>query len=171
MARPAGDNSLANREIERKFLVSSDAWRDGTPGVPMRQGYLSEGTRATVRVRVAASHAWLTIKGRAIGGVRPEHEYEIPVAEAEALLPLCSGAIVEKERHRIAHGDHIWEVDVFAGANSPLVTAEVELDSPDEAVTIPGWVGREVSDEPRYSNSSLAQHPYSDWPTRSRLAP
>jgi len=171
MARPTGDNALANREIERKFLVSSDAWRDGTSGVPMRQGYLSEGTGTTVRVRVAGPRAWLTIKGRPEGGVRPEYEYEIPVAEAEAMLPLCSGTIVEKERHRVVHGDHTWEVDVFDGVNRPLITVEVELDSPDETVEIPSWVGREVTGEARYLNASLARRPYRDWDEGSRLEP
>ena len=171
MARPASDDPLANREIERKFLLASDAWRDGTPGVPMRQGYLSEGSRTTVRVRLAGPRAWLTIKGRAEHGVRPEYEFEIPVVEAEAMLSLCSGTIIVKERHRIVHGSHTWEVDVFAGANHPLVTAEVELDSPDEAVEIPSWVGREVSDDSRYANSSLARQPYGDWTEKSRLDP
>lgn len=171
MARPASDDPLTNREIERKFLVSSDAWSDGSPGVPMRQGYLSEGTRTTVRIRIAGSDAWVTIKGRAVKGVRPEYEYKIPIADAEAMLPLCSGTIVEKERHRVAHGSHTWEVDVFAAANHPLVTAEVELDSPDEAVQLPSWVGREVTGETRYLNAALARQPYNEWPEQARLRP
>lgn len=171
MARPAGDDSLTNLEIERKFLVSSDDWRDGTAGVPMRQGYLSEGTRTTVRVRIAGVRAWLTIKGRAEHGARPEFEYEIPVAEAEAMLALCTGVIIEKERHRVQYAGHTWEVDVFAGANRMLVTAEVELDAADEAVELPPWVGREVTGEPRYLNASLAHTPYSAWPEESRLVP
>jgi len=171
VARPAGDDTLANREIERKFLVSSDAWRDGTPGVPMRQGYLSEGARTTVRVRIAGVRAWLTIKGSPAKGVRPEFEYEIPVAEAEAMLALCTGEIIEKERHRVPHAGHTWEVDVFAGMNQPLVTAEVELDAVDEPVELPSWVGREVTGESRYLNAALARTPYSAWPEEARLEP
>lgn len=171
MARPAGDDALANREIERKFLVSSAAWRIGTQGVPMRQGYLSGGTRTTVRVRIAGSRAWLTIKGRAENGVRPEYEYEIPVAEAEAMLALCAGEIIEKERHRVLHAGRTWEIDVFAGSNQPLITAEVELGAPDEPVQLPPWVGREVTGETRYLNASLARSPYCAWPEESRLEP
>jgi adenylate cyclase len=160
-----------NVEIERKFLVASDGWRDGTPGVPMRQGYLSEGSRTSVRVRIAATQAWLTIKGRAELGVRPEFEYAIPLAEAEAMLTLCAGEIIEKERHCVLHAGHTWEIDVFAGVNQPLITAEVELGAADEAVTLPPWVGREVSDESRYLNAELARAPYSAWPEASRLEP
>jgi len=171
VARSAGNDSLANREIERKFLVSSDAWRDGTPGVPMRQGYLSEGTRTTVRVRIAGPRAWLTIKGRAVGGVRPEYEYEIPVRDGSAMLDLCTGEIVDKVRHRVPYAGNTWEVDVFAGVNQPLITAEVELGSPDESVELPPWLGREVTGEARYLNASLAGFPYSVWPEELRLDP
>jgi adenylate cyclase len=171
VARPAGDDALENREIERKFLVSSDTWRDGTPGVPMRQGYLSEGTGTTVRVRIAGVRAWLTIKGRAEHGVRPEFEYEIPVAEAESMLAHCTGEIIEKERYRVPHAGHMWEVDVFAEVNQPLITAEVELDAADETVELPPWVGREVTGELRYLNAVLARLPYSAWPEDSRLEP
>lgn len=171
MARTTGDDSLENLEIERKFLVSSEAWCDGTPGVPMRQGYLSEGALTTIRVRIAAARAWLTIKGGAEHGVRPEFEYEIPVAEAEAMLALCSGEVVEKVRHCVPHAGHTWEIDVFAGANQPLITAEVELDAPDEVVEMPPWIGREVTGEPRYLNASLARAPYSGWTEESRLEP
>jgi CYTH domain-containing protein len=157
------------REIERKFLVIGDEWRTGSQGVFYRQGYLGAGERAvcTVRVRVAGERAWLTIKGRADHGARDEYEYPIPVADAgEMLARLCPGGRVEKIRHRVPHAGREWEVDEFIGENAPLVVAEVELDSVDAEVSLPPWVGREVTEDPRYTNAALALQPYSRWGRR-----
>lgn len=154
------------REIERKFLVTGDGWRPGARGVGYRQGYLSagDGAACTVRVRVAGEQAWLTIKGRAAGPARDEYEYPVPVADAEEMLErLCRGGTVEKRRHRVAYAGRVWEVDEFAGENAPLVLAEVELESVGAEVAIPPWVGREVTEDPRYTNAALAQLPYSRW--------
>jgi CYTH domain-containing protein len=151
------------REIERKFLVNGDGWRPGARGVPYRQGYLSAGAdaRCTVRARVAGDRAWLTIKGRASGGARDEYEYPIPVADAEEMLErLCVGDHIEKIRYRVAYAGRTWEVDEFAGENAPLVVAEVELDSIDAEVSLPPWVGLEVTYDPRYTNAALARQPY-----------
>ncbi|MCE9543248.1 MAG: CYTH domain-containing protein [Verrucomicrobia bacterium] len=154
-------------EIERKFLLSEkagyDAWRLGVEGVPYAQGYLSRGTGRTVRVRIAGAKAFLTIKGPVTGISRTEFEYEIPVADARQLLPLCDGPVIEKIRHKIPHGRHIWEVDEFLGENAGLVLAEVELADEGDAVEMPVWIGREVTGDPRYYNSNLTVHPYRLW--------
>ena len=152
------------KEIERKFLVEGDAWRTGARGVPYRQGYLDTGAGCTVRVRVAGERAFLTIKGPPQGAVRDEYEYPIPVADAEELLGrLCSGGCIEKVRHRVTHAGRVWEVDEFTGENAPLVVAEVELKRIDDEVSLPPWVGREVTEDPRYTNAALALQPYSRW--------
>jgi adenylate cyclase len=141
-------------EIERKFLVAGDGWRGGA-GRRLVQGYLSETGAATVRVRIDGAGAFLTIKGENAGAVRPEFEYPIPLADAEAILALCRRPLVEKTRYEVEHSGHVWEVDVFEGDNAGLVTAEVELDAEQEAVELPSWVGTEVTSDLRYRNSSL----------------
>ena len=150
-------------EIERKFLVVDDSWRDGTPGVRISQGYLSQDPDRTVRVRIGGEKAWLTIKGRTHGITRAEFEYAIPVDDARALLELCLPAVIDKTRHEISHGGHLWEVDDFHGENVGLVIAEVEL--ADDAISpeLPPWVGAEVSADARYFNSCLAVVPYAKW--------
>ena len=154
-------------EIERKFLLSEkaghDAWRLGVEGVPYAQGYLSRGTGRTVRVRIAGAKAFLTIKGPVTGISRTEFEYEIPVADARQLLPLCDGPVIEKIRHKIPHGRHIWEVDEFLGENAGLIVAEVELADEGDSVEMPAWIDREVTGDPRYYNSNLIVHPYRLW--------
>ncbi len=151
-------------EIERKFLVSGDGWRDhaGT-GRVFRQGYLTTAAERTVRVRRAGDRAWLTIKGRPEGRVRAEFEYEIPPADADDLLALCEATPIDKTRYRVEHAGYVWEVDVFAGANAPLVLAEVELPDAEAEVALPGWVGAEVTDDSRYQNARLSREPYDGW--------
>lgn len=156
------------KEIEHKFLVQNDQWRTSEAGHPCRQGYLYAGARGTVRVRVMADRAYLTIKGRATGITRDEFEYEIPPADAESMLSLCEGLIVEKTRFLVPHGRHTWEVDVFAGPNAGLVLAELELSDENEAFDLPPWVGENVSLDRRYANAYLSQHPYSTWPKPER---
>lgn len=148
-------------EIERKFLVSDDSWCDGSPGVRMAQGYLTLDPDRTVRVRLAGEDAWLTVKGRTTGITRVEFEYSIPPADARDLLEMCLPSVIDKTRHRIEFGGHVWEVDVFHGANEGLVLAEVELDDESVRPELPAWIGAEVSADARYYNSSLAIHPYS----------
>jgi adenylate cyclase len=150
-------------EIERKFLVRDRSVLDGSTGVHYRQGYLSLDPDRTVRVRLAGDRAFLTIKGRTVGSSRAEFEYGIPVEDAQRLLALCEATIVDKTRHRIEDAGHTWEVDVFHGVNDGLVVAEVELQSADEPLTLPDWVGDEVTDDPRYYNASLVAHPYRGW--------
>lgn len=152
------------REIERKFLVADDGWRPGFDPKPMRQGYLSFGPPASVRVRVSAAKAYLNIKQSTLNIARDEFEYAIPVADAEFMLAhLCAGQSIEKTRHHVRHGGLVWEVDVFEGANAGLVVAEVELQRADQHVDLPPWTGREVSGDARYLNSSLAQRPFITW--------
>ncbi|MES2583459.1 MAG: CYTH domain-containing protein [Pseudomonadota bacterium] len=149
-------------EIERKFLVLGDAWRS-EGGTRICQGYLNRDKARTVRVRIAGEEAYLTIKGATQGNTRAEFEYAIPLQDAEQLLVLCDGPTIDKVRRKIAHGDHVWEVDEFLGQNAGLVVAEIELASEDEVFFKPPWVGREVSDDSRYFNSQLATNPYCNW--------
>ena len=149
-------------EIERKFLVHTESWRRAD-AVEYAQGYLNRDRERTVRVRVAGDRAWLTIKGRSVGASRPEFEYEIPVADAEQLLALSDRPVVRKRRHLVPCGGFTWEVDEFLGDNEGLVVAEIELDAEDQTFEKPDWVGEEVTDDPRYFNSSLATEPYRLW--------
>lgn len=152
------------QEIERKFLVVGDRWRQGAIGTALRQGYLPTQDARTVRVRVVDGQGYLTLKGPAVGIVRPEFEYPIPLADAETILAtLCQPPLIEKHRYRIPLGDVVWEVDEFWGANQGLIVAEVELTSPDQTVALPDWVGAEVTHDLRYSNSNLARHPFTEW--------
>lgn len=151
-------------EIERKFLVKHDGWRNLVTGVAYRQGYLSTEVESTVRVRIAGDRAFLTIKGKTTGSSRPEYEYPIPLEDAaEMLNHLCHRPLIEKTRYRIALGDLVWEVDEFHGENQGLIMAEVELVSEDQAIAIPDWIGVEVSGDARYYNSYLSRNPYQSW--------
>src|SRR5690606_21971878 len=147
-------------EIERKFLVTGEGWREAAHAVlPMAQGYLNDvgamdrgEQHASIRVRIQGDEAFLNIKSREIGRSRQEFDYPVPVDEARALLALCVGGVIDKRRHLVRHEGHVWEVDEFLGDNAGLVVAEIELGSPDEAFALPPWAGREVTDEPRYYN-------------------
>ena len=152
-------------EVERKYLVAGDAWRESvTRSTRIVQAYLTDSGPAVVRVRVRGDSAYLTIKGTSNGISRSEFEYEIPVEDALDMLgELATGPVIDKVRHLVPVGDHMWEIDVFAGDNAPLVMAEIELDSPDETFERPDWLGIEVSDDQRYYNVNLARDPYSRW--------
>ncbi len=144
-------------EIERKFLVKSDAWRK-TAGIGRRfcQGHISKGSLSSVRVRRAADQAYLTVKGARIGIARAEFEYDIPVEHAEEMLQsLCAKPLLEKTRYCVIYDDVTWEIDVFAGPAEGLVVAEVELSSVDQEVSMPEWIGVEVTNDPRYRSSSI----------------
>lgn len=157
-------------EIERKFLVLDDSWRSAADaGTPLRQAYLSRVTgadavRSSIRVRTDGECAYLNIKSATMGVRRQEYEYPIPPADAEAMLAdLCVGAVVEKIRYHVTVGAHVWEIDVFTGANAGLVVAEIELDDETDAFEHPPWLGKEVSMDTRYYNVCLAERPYSSW--------
>nr|WP_315233862.1 CYTH domain-containing protein [uncultured Albidiferax sp.] len=149
-------------EIERKFLVTGSDWRQGA-GTVFSQGYLNRDKQRTVRVRIAGAQGFLTIKGANRGATRAEFEYEIPLADAEQLLALCEGPIIQKVRRVLVHAGSTWEVDEFEGLNAGLVVAEIELASEDQQFERPAWLGCEVTDDARYFNSSLATTPFSAW--------
>ena len=149
-------------EIERKFLVTGNQWRQ-TDGIQYCQGYLNRDKGRTVRVRVAGEQGFLTIKGVTTGASRAEFEYEIPLADAEELLKLCDGPIIRKVRRLVVYEGFTWEVDEFLGENAGLVIAEIELESEDQQFERPEWVGEEVTDDPRYYNSNLSVNPYGRW--------
>jgi adenylate cyclase len=150
-------------EIERKFLVRDDGWKASVVRTTrIRQGYLCEDRGTTLRVRTRDDVGYLTVKGERSGLARPEFEYEIPLNDAVEMLKLAV-ATVDKFRHEVEHEGKTWEVDVFEGPNAPLVVAELELSSDDEKFESPQWLGEEVSENPAYSNSRLAQRPYSQW--------
>ena len=158
-------------EIERKFLVANDGWRKNVEkSVRMAQGYLNDmqamragSQKASVRVRIAGEQAFLNMKSRELGHTRQEFDYEIPVGDAEDLLKLCVGGLIDKTRHYVKHGVFLWEVDEFDGENSGLLVAEIELPSADTAFDKPTWAGLEVTDQLRYYNLALAERPYSRW--------
>lgn len=151
-------------EIERKFLLRNDSWREGAVGTLYRQGYLNSAKERTVRIRTVGNGAVLTIKGITVGATRAEYEYPIPLADCNAMLDtLAEKPLIEKKRYRISHGGLTWEVDEFFGDNQGLVVAEVELQSEDQPFERPSWLGEEVTGDPRYFNSSLIKHPYTQW--------
>jgi adenylate cyclase len=150
------------QEIERKFLVKTDSWRAAADeGTACRQGYLCAGPgETTCRVRLMGEKGFLTIKGPAQGISRPEMEYDIPAEDAEYMLAhLCAGGTVSKTRYRLVHAGATWEIDEFSGENSGLVLAEIELESEEQPVEKPEWLGEEVSLDRRYTNASLARTP------------
>lgn len=142
------------KEIERKFLVVSDDYKlVADSSTFIAQAYLSTRPESTVRVRIAGDSAWLTVKGVNHGAERDEWEYPVPVADAEAMIERCAlTAPLQKTRWRVGR----WEIDEFHGALAPLTVAEIELDRADEEVDLPAFIGREVTGDPYYYNSSLA---------------
>jgi adenylate cyclase len=154
------------QEIERKFLVTSEAYK----GVAFRdtrisQGYLSSDPDRTVRIRIKGENGTITIKGKAneSGISRFEWEKEIPVSEANELLKICEPGVIDKRRFEVNVGHHTFEVDEFYGENQGLTVAEVELSAEDEKFELPDWLGKEVTGDPRYYNSSLSKKPLSKW--------
>jgi len=150
------------KEIERKFRVIKDTWRN-VKGTRYRQGYLNSAKKRNVRVRTMEDKAYLTIKGIAIGASRMEFEYEIPLQDADELLEICEKPLIEKTRYKVQEGGFVWEVDEFFRENQGLIVAEVELASEDQKFPKPDWVGEEVTGDPRYFNSNLIKNPYTNW--------
>ena len=152
-------------EIERKFLVCGEFRNEATESSEIVQGYLSSSPGSTVRVRIRGEKGYITVKGRAdeSGIERYEWEMEIPVDDAMELMKLCEPFPVEKTRYLVPYRGHLFEVDVFHGANNGLVMAEIELRSADEVFEKPPWLGEEVSGDPRYYNSALSVKPFSRW--------
>ena len=157
------------QEIERKFLVVGEYKNLAHTSMHLVQGYIASGSR-TVRVRMSDDRAWLTIKGPSKDGglSRFEWEHEIPAKEAMELLHLTEGALIDKRRYLVDFEGHTFEVDEFLDDNEGLVIAEVELQSVDEPVVYPDWIGKEVTGVKRYYNSHLRSHPYSLWSDEER---
>lgn len=155
-------------EIERKFLVVKELWRPPVAGEKLVQGYIAaDGHNLSVRVRIAGTQAWLNLKGRINDISRHEYEYLIPLNDAQELLNTFAGSIVEKIRYKLDYAGVVWEVDEFLGDNAGLLVAEIELDSEAQQFSKPPWLGKEVSSEPRYLNTSLAKLPFSLWSDRN----
>ena len=152
------------KEIERKFLVDIHRMAPLINGQRIQQGYLPMANKSVVRVRVLGESAYLTLKGETKGFSRSEFEYPIPLADAQAMITeLCEGPIVDKTRYNILHEEHTWEVDIFHGDNEGLIVAEIELEDEEEKFIPPEWVTKEVTGEPKYYNSNLLTHPFSQW--------
>ena len=154
-------------EIERKFLVKGDYKTDASKSTRITQGYLSSVPERTVRVRLKGDKGYLTVKGAGnkSGASRYEWEKEIPAEEAKELLQLCEPGIIDKTRYLVPHGNHLFEVDEFHGANAGLVLAEIELANEGEYFERPAWLGEEVTGDERYYNAMLSKNPYTNWNT------
>jgi adenylate cyclase len=150
-------------EIERKFLLDRTKWIPGTQKSIIRQGYLQDDPERSIRIRISDDSACITIKGKVRGITRKEFTYPVPVDEARELLKLAKNKPIEKIRYAMHFANKCWEVDEFSGTNKGLYLAEVELDSPDEIIELPPWVGKEVSGDLRFYNTYLSSHPYTSW--------
>ena len=150
-------------EIERKFLIDTKLWKPTVKGIKISQGYLTIDSEKVIRVRIADEQGFITIKGKASGISRTELEYEIPKNDAEILLKMCNGFVVEKIRFKEKFLNMIWEVDVFEGKNKGLFLAEIELENENQVFDLPDWVGEEVTFDYHYYNSWLSKQPFSEW--------
>jgi adenylate cyclase len=156
---------MAN-EIERKFLVKSDAFKnESVKNMRITQGYLSSVPERTVRVRIKGDKGFITIKGigNASGATRYEWEKEIPIEEVNELLKICEPGVIDKTRFNVKSGKHTFEVDEFYGENQGLIVAEIELNAEDESFEKPFWLGEEVTGDVKYFNSMLMKNPYKNW--------
>lgn len=158
-------------EIERKFLLKNDSWKNSKNHENLilssdeyKQGYMLTDSNKTIRVRIAGDKGFITIKGKTIGSSRSEYEYEIPINEANEMLEIfCERPFIEKVRYLVSNDQNIWEIDVFKGDNSGLIIAELELESEDQKISLPEWIGEEVTGIQKYYNSSLTKYPFSIW--------
>jgi adenylate cyclase len=153
-------------EIERKFRLKSETWRAAVRrSTLLRQGYLANTTRASVRVRLDDQHGWLSVKAMRTGTTREEYEVSIARSDAQEMLDrLCEGLLIEKWRHIVEHGGRKWEIDEFLAENAGLVIAELELESEDASFERPDWLGQEITHDERFYNVRLSQRPYRHWP-------
>lgn len=152
-------------ETERKFLVRDDSFlAQAVRSYHIKQGYIAHDGGNTVRVRIRDGQGFITVKGPFLNRIsRFEWEKEIPLEEAEALVLLCHGGLIDKTRHIVPVAGRLFEVDVFHGGNQGLVMAEIELKSPGEPFERPAWLGEEVTGDKRYYNSHLLVNPYQNW--------
>ncbi len=159
-------------EIERKFRLANDSWRDQVlRKTLLRQGYLANTQRASVRVRLAGASGWLSVKAMTRGLSRAEYEVVIPALEANEMLDrLCEGPLIEKWRHIVVHAGDRWEIDEFLGENAGLLIAELELEAEEAVFARPPWLGVEVTHDERYYNFRLSEKPFRHWPENLRAA-
>ncbi len=152
-------------EIERKYLLLNNDWQKKIESeLHIVQGYLANNESCSTRIRIQNDKANINIKSATLGISRTEFEYAIPVDDARLMLKnLCMKPVIEKIRYMVIHAHHLWEIDVFSGDNAGLVVAEIELSSPNEVFEKPSWIGEEVSNDVRYYNACLVQHPFKDW--------
>lgn len=153
------------QEIERKYLITGEFKSKAIKSLQIKQGYLSSIPERTVRVRIQDNQGFLTIKGsnKKNSISRFEWEKEITKEEANELIQLCEVGIIDKKRYIVPFGNKIIEVDEFYGENEGLILAEIELDDENENIEKPDWLGKEVTDDPRYYNSMLKKNPYKNW--------
>jgi adenylate cyclase len=158
-------------EIERKFLVANDAWRTLVhKSTRIAQAYLNDSQaladgreNCSVRVRVYNQLANINIKSRELGAKRQEFEYPIPLLDAEQLMQFSSQGLIDKTRHLVHYGKHLWEIDEFAADNAGLIVAEIELQHEQDIFQRPDWLGLEVTEQLRYYNMQLSAKPYKLW--------
>ena len=153
-------------EIERKFLVKNDNFKhEAIRALKMTQGYLSKDPKRTVRIRISGEQAFITVKGEASksGASRFEWEKSILVEEAQNLIAMCLDGVINKIRHYVQYGNHLFEVDEFLDDNHGLIVAEVELANENEVFKYPEWLGKEVTGKKKYYNSQLSQNPFRCW--------
>ena len=144
-------------EIERKFLLANDDWKSSViRRIHIRDGLIASSNGNKARVRIADSDATITLKSRRHGPIRTEFEYAIPYSDAvEILRTMCDGHVLDKVRHVITYADAVWHVDVYEGILNGVVLAEVELQHADQKLDLPGWIGKEVTDDPRYRKINM----------------
>lgn len=151
-------------EIERKFLLKNDDWKKSIEKeYAIQQGYLNSTPERTVRIRIKDQTGILTIKGKTTNATRAEYEYEIPFADAKEMIDLCEKPIISKTRYIVKENGHTWEIDIFDKENQGLEVAEIELNSEDEKVILPDWIGTEVTLDSKYYNANLIKQPFCNW--------
>lgn len=151
-------------EIERRYVVKNTDWQTAVTGQQrIRQGFLAVSVEKVVRVRISGDQAWLTVKGMVSASTRREFEYAIPHSDANEMLDHLCPQVMEKTRYHVMVDGKHWEVDVFEGVNAGLVLAEIELTSETDTFVLPSWLGHEVTEDGRYTNAYLSQHPYTSW--------
>lgn len=156
---------MSTIEIERRFLLKNDGWRQHIRSTQtLHQGYLSVEKERTIRVRIVGNRAWLTIKGYISDLRRSEYEYEIPCGHAQEMIQTLCPFAVEKQRHHVEIDGFLFEIDEFAGANAPLVIAELELPDEEADYPRPDWLGEEITSDGRFTNAYLSRLPYGQWP-------
>lgn len=144
-------------EIERKFLIKEmPKDLESYDFHIIEQAYLT--VKPTIRVRREDDNFYMTYKG---SGLMSHEEYNLPLTE-EAYITLrqkADGNIITKKRYLIPYEKYTIELDVFAEPFAPLVIAEVEFPSVEEAecFTVPKWFDTDVTDDPEYYNANMSR--------------